>query len=173
LDLVIVGDGPERGVLEREAARLGLGDTAVRFLGRRADVPALLRQADFLVSSSDHEGFPNVLLEAMAARLPAIATEAGDVASILLPGVTGYVVPTDDVAQLADRMVALARAAGTRRAMGQAARKRVELMYRDSTLADKMLAAYQSAAARRSGRRRRRAFPLMASGEARARISAR
>jgi glycosyltransferase involved in cell wall biosynthesis len=173
LDLVIVGDGPERGALEREAARLGLGDTAVRFLGRRADVPALLRQADFLVSSSDHEGFPNVLLEAMAARLPAVATEAGDVASIVLPGVTGYVVPTDDIAQLADRMVALARAAGTRRAMGQAARKRVELMYQGNTLADRMLAAYHGAASRRSGRRRHRAFPAMASGEARARISAR
>jgi len=173
LSAVIVGEGPERGALELEAVRLGLGETAVRFLGGRADVPALLRQADFLVSSSDHEGFPNVLLEAMAARLPTVATEAGDAASIVLPGVTGYIVPTDDVAQLAGRVVTLARETGTRRAMGQAGRKRVELMYRDNTLADRMLAAYQGAALRQPGRRRRRAFPAVASDEARVRMSLR
>jgi glycosyltransferase involved in cell wall biosynthesis len=148
LSAVIVGEGPERGALEREAARLGLGETAVRFLGRRADVPALLRQADFLVSSSDHEGFPNVLLEAMAARLPTVSTEAGDAASIVLPGVTGYIVPTDDVAQLANRVASLARETGTRSAMGRAGRKRVELMYRENALANNLLAAYQCAASR-------------------------
>lgn len=152
LEAAIVGDGPERQSLQQEAWRLGLGPTVVQFVGRRPDVPALLRQAQFLVSSSDHEGFPNVLLEAMAARLPVITTPAGDAASVVLPGVTGHVVATDDVRQMAERMVFLASTPAVRQAQGLAGRRRVEHMYRDEALADHLFAAYAVAGGRRGQR---------------------
>ena len=149
---VIVGDGPQRSALEEQAARLGLADDALRFLGRRDDIPALLRQADMLLACSDHEGFPNVLLEAMAAGLPSITTPAGDAASVVLPNVTGVVVETDDIQQLAGAMTRLAMAPAMRAAMSRAARQRVERVYRPDGLADSLLAAYQQARGR--GRRR-------------------
>ena len=70
----VVGAGPLQEPLRALAAELGLA-AAVRFWGRRDDVPELLPQADVLVSSSLWEGFPTVLLEAMAARLPVVATD--------------------------------------------------------------------------------------------------
>jgi glycosyltransferase involved in cell wall biosynthesis len=145
---VIVGDGPERDALEAEARRLDLNPPALRFVGRRVDVPALLRQADILVSSSDHEGFPNVLLEAMAAYLPVVTTPAGDAASVVASDVTGYVVPADDLERLADRVAMLAESPAIRRAAGHAGRTRVELMYRDDNLADRLLTVYRDAADR-------------------------
>ncbi len=152
LHAVVVGDGPERAELERLASTSGQSE-AVRFVGRRADVPALLRQADFLVSSSEHEGFPNVLLEAMAAGLAVVTTPAGDAASVALPGVTGYVVPIDDVKALAEQISKLASDPARCRTMGRAGRKRVELLYQDGALADAMLTVYSSAAQRQRGRR--------------------
>ncbi len=149
---VIVGDGPERDAIQREARRLNLDETAVRFVGRRADVPALLRRAHILVSSSDHEGFPNVHLEAMAARVPIVTTPAGDAAAVIVPDVTGFVVPFRDVDGLADRMALLAASPSTRRTMGQAGRKRVEETYRGDRLAEQLLAIYAQAGLRKRGR---------------------
>ena len=74
--LQLVGSGPLQPRLERLAARLRLTD-AVDFLGRRDDVPALMAQADLLALPSAFEGLPLVLLEAMAADLPVVATRIG------------------------------------------------------------------------------------------------
>lgn len=145
---VIVGNGPERAALEERAARRGLA-ASVRFLGARRDVPALLRQADAFVLCSDHEGFPNVLLEAMAARLPVITTPAGDARAIVLPNVTAYVVEPDDVEMLATRMCQLATGPTERRVMGLAGRRRVESVFRADVLADRLLEVYRTAEERR------------------------
>ncbi len=141
----IVGDGPHRGELEKRAKELDLGPDKLRFVGWRDDVPTLLRDADLLVVSSDHEGFPNVLLEAMAAGIPAVSTPAGDAAEVVTDGVTGFVVPFDDVAAMADRIVQLANDAALRSKMGVAARSRVETTYSPETLADRMLQIYRDA----------------------------
>src|SRR5262249_26641379 len=74
---VVVGDGPLLAELESLAEKLCLRPDGVEFIGRRDDVPELLSQSSMLVCTSDHEGFPNVLLEAMAARLPIVTTPAG------------------------------------------------------------------------------------------------
>ena len=105
---VIVGDGPEWPNLRCQAQDLGLLPNGVLWLGRRNDVPALLGKADMLVLSSDHEGCPNVVLEAMAARRPVVTTPAGDAGDVVEEGVSGYVVPFDDVEAMASRMVRLA-----------------------------------------------------------------
>ncbi|MCC7124220.1 MAG: glycosyltransferase [Acidobacteria bacterium] len=146
---VIVGDGPERARLEDTARRLNLLPDAVRFAGARSDVPALLRQAHFLVSSSAHEGFPNVLLEAMAAGRPVITTPAGDAERVIDANVTGLLIPGDDAAAMAAAMVDLARHPATRQAMGREGRRRVERLYSDHSLADRLLAIYDIARARR------------------------
>ncbi len=149
---VVVGDGPQRGEMEKLAEDLGLGPESVVFLGRRDDVPALLRQADMLVVSSDHEGFPNVLLEAMAARLPVVTTPAGDAGLVVQDGITGYVVPFNDIEGMAERMVRLARSPDLRRQLGEAGRKRVEQQYSFAGLAARLLFLYCDIARRRNKR---------------------
>ncbi|WP_337173671.1 glycosyltransferase [Paludisphaera sp.] len=124
LRLAVVGDGPLRGWLEAEiAARPGLSGR-VRLLGRRDDVPALMRGADLLVHAAHWEGMPNVVLEAMAAGLPVVATAVEGVDELVAPGETGWIVPPRDPEALAG---AIRRAAADREAsrrLGAAGRRR-------------------------------------------------
>ncbi len=90
--LWIAGQGRERAALEALAAELGLGDR-VRLLGLRHDVPGLLAAADALVLSSAWEGLPNVVLQAMAARRPVVATAVGGIPELVREGVTGLLAP--------------------------------------------------------------------------------
>lgn len=150
---IIIGDGPERPRLERAAADLGLLPHGVRFLGRRSDVPALLSQAHMLLLTSDHEGFPNVILEAMAARLPVVTTPAGDAGTTVLHELTGYVVPFDDVVGLANYMVSLGRSPELCGSLGRAGRQQLEQSYSFEGLADRLLSIYQLLAERQGHRR--------------------
>ena len=143
---VIAGDGPDRAALEQTAAALGLLPNGLAFLERRNDVPGLLKSAQLLVLSSDHEGFPNVILEAMAARLPVITTPAGESSLAVQDGITGYVVPFESVEQMAARMVQLAQSPSLRRQFGEAGRARVEQRYSFDNLADRLVAIYRRVA---------------------------
>jgi len=152
LEGVLVGDGPEEGCLQRLAAELGLLPAALRFVGRRDPSP-VLQDANIMLLTSDHEGFPNVLLEGMAASLPIVTTPAGDSGTVVVDGVTGYVVPFDDVAGLAERLVRLTRSPELRRALGRAGRLRVEQEYGVERLPAMLLAAYATfARVQRRGR---------------------
>lgn len=91
----LVGDGPLRGEIERAAAVAGLGD-ALELAGERRDVEALLPDADLFWLTSDWEGLPNAVLEAMAAGLPVVATDVGGTAELIDAGVEGYVVDAGD-----------------------------------------------------------------------------
>ena len=75
-EFVLVGDGPLRPELEKEASSLGLGASAI-FLGDRQDMPAVLASLDVAVLTSDSESLSNVILEAMAAGLPVVAFSVG------------------------------------------------------------------------------------------------
>jgi glycosyltransferase involved in cell wall biosynthesis len=145
---VVVGDGPGWPGLRRQAEELGLLPHGVLWLGRRDDVPALLARADMLVASSDHEGCPNVVLEAMAARRPVVTTPAGDAGVVVQDGTTGYVVPFDDVPAMADRMVRLAESPELRRKLGEAGRRRVEVDYGYDGLAGRLTSIYATIATR-------------------------
>jgi glycosyltransferase involved in cell wall biosynthesis len=136
-------------VLERLAGRLGLLPDGVSFLGARDDVPALLAGAAFLVVTSDHEGFPNVALEAMAARRPVIGTPCGDVQRLVREEVSGFIVPFEDAERLAERMTILARSDELRGRLGAGGREMVEQRYGRPALAGQLLATYQTIAARR------------------------
>ncbi len=150
---LIVGDGPEGDRLRSHARANGLFEQDLVFLGRRDDVPAVLRHAHVLAMTSDHEGFPNVLLEAMAGRLPVIATPAGDSAQLVRDGVTGFVQPYDDIDGLVARLIELARSAPLRTRMGQEGRMQTERDHRPDDLADRLFSIYLQAARHRHSRR--------------------
>ena len=152
---VVVGVGPERSSLEAQADRLGLLPAGAEFRGECDDIPGLMAEADMLALTSDHEGLPNVILEAMAARLPVVTTPAGDAAALVEEGVNGFVVPFDGVEALANRLVRLARAPALRQALGQAGYVRVTERYGCAGLATRLLAVYR-AVARQSGQARSR-----------------
>lgn len=114
--LLIAGDGALRTPSEALAATLGLG-ARVQFLGIRKDIPELLAATDVFVLSSDWEGNPLSVMEAMAAGLPVIATTVGCVPELVSED-TGLLVPAGDVAALSAAMIALALDLPRARALG-------------------------------------------------------
>ena len=98
--LFIAGEGALRRDLESAARDLGLA-RACRFLGYRADVPALHHGLDLFVQSSEYEGTPNVVLEAMALGTPIVATEVGGTSDLIDHDVHGLLVPPRDPEALA------------------------------------------------------------------------
>lgn len=91
--VLFIGEGELEGAIREQVASLDLGE-AVRFLGQRRDVPALLEALDLLVVPSLWEGLPNVMLEAMAANVPVVATAVGGIPDVLTDGVNGVVCQT-------------------------------------------------------------------------------
>jgi glycosyltransferase involved in cell wall biosynthesis len=108
--LAVAGDGSRRGWLEQRALSLGLSPR-VQFVGQLDDVGPLLAAADGVVLPSRWEGLPLVLLEAMARGRPIVATAVGGVAEALEDGVTGTLVPPNDVGALAAALEHLHRRA--------------------------------------------------------------
>jgi glycogen(starch) synthase len=100
--IVLVGDGPERARLERQAERLGLGDRVhVTGFLEHARIPDLLATADLLVLPSLYEELGTVLVEAMHAGVPAVASRTGGIPEVIEQGVTGLLVPAGDAGALA------------------------------------------------------------------------
>lgn len=120
--LVIVGEGSLRADLAARAERLGVS-SAVRLLGHRGDIPSLYQAFDLLVQSSETEGTPNAVLEAMAMEVPLVATDVGGTRELARSGVDGLIVARHDVAALVSGIqtvirepaAALARATSARR----------------------------------------------------------
>ncbi|MEO5989210.1 MAG: glycosyltransferase [Candidatus Eisenbacteria bacterium] len=98
--MAIVGDGPDRTMLEGLASELGIQGW-VAFLGERPDVDQLLPAFDVFTLSSREEGIPNALLEAMAAARACVVTRVGGNAEVLEDGRTGWLVPPQDPGALA------------------------------------------------------------------------
>jgi glycosyltransferase involved in cell wall biosynthesis len=125
LRLVIAGDGSLRSALEKQAARLGIAGDC-RFLGHRTDIVNLHQAFDLFVQSSEYEGTPNAVLEAMAMETPLVATDVGGTSELAFPGEHGLIVPACDVAALRagiDKALADPEAARQR---ATAARRRIE-----------------------------------------------
>ncbi|WP_042692489.1 glycosyltransferase family 4 protein [Azospirillum sp. B506] len=124
--LTIVGDGPARPELEAQAARLGLSER-VAFRGwlGRDELPAAYRAADVFVFPSRDEGMPNVVLEAMAAGLPVVATRIAGNRDLVVEEETGLMLDADDTPALAAALTRLAEDPALRRRLGEGGRRRV------------------------------------------------
>jgi glycosyltransferase involved in cell wall biosynthesis len=122
---LILGEGPLAGELKAMVETRGLM-SAVRFVGHVEDVPLHLAAADMFVLSSDREGLPFSLLEAMAAGLPSVVTRAGGNAEVIRDGVEGRLVDCGDIPGLATAMSDLLELKAERESMGVRARTRVE-----------------------------------------------
>ena len=141
--VLLVGDGPERPVLEREIRRLGVADR-VHLLGfvPHGRVPAVLAHADLLVLPSLYEELGTILLEAMWAGLPIVASKTGGIPDVITDGVNGMLVPPGEPRALAgaiDRVLAEPRPA---QRLGQSARERAR-DYDWNALADRVLNTYR------------------------------
>lgn len=139
-----VGEGPLRPELESRAKELGI-DSYIRFLGLRHDVPTLLRDATFLVHTSDDEGCPNVVMEAMACGRAVVATDAGDVPYLVEDGKTGFLVLRGDEDTLIESLVQLMSDYDLAYRMGEAGRAKAEQDFGLSHLVLETLAVYRMA----------------------------
>lgn len=147
------GGEQQAAFVRAETTRLGL-DPLVRFVPATPRIAAVMRRIDALVLPSKVEGFPNILLEAMASSIPSIATRVGDVPNMIEDGVSGLLLEHASEEALAAALLRLADApAEARRAMGARARATVEQRYRLEHVAARHLALYRGlvAARRRSG----------------------
>ena len=123
--LLLVGIGPLRSELERQIGALGLQER-VHLLGKRADVPEILNAADVFVLSSDYEGNPLSVMEAMAAGKPMISTAVGGVPELVEDG-CGILVPPRDAQALSKAMSHMLANPDARKSMGEkSARRAVE-----------------------------------------------
>lgn len=138
-----VGDGGLRPAMEEYAREKGLQDVA-RFYGVRSDIAEVMAALDVFVLSSDDEGMPNVVMQAMAARRPVVATDAGGTREIVVEGQTGYVVPLRDVGGLLDRIDALLDDGAKAREFGEAGRRRVERHFTFDTCVARTTGLYET-----------------------------
>lgn len=126
--VLLAGDGSARQGLEERVLELGIGG-AVRFLGTRSDIPALLAVADLFVLPSISEGMPNALLEAMGMGVPVLASSLGCVKEVVTHGETGYLVSPGDARALGESIVCLLENMDLRIRLGKAGRELVEKKY--------------------------------------------
>jgi len=141
--LVLVGEGTLRAQLEETIKSLGLADQ-VHFLGLRTDIPDVLSAMDVFALSSDYEGNPLSVMEAMASGLPIVSTAAGGVPTLFESGKEGLMVQTGDVQGLSHSMTSFLRNRELRQALGRAAARRARDRFDVSTMVQAYEALYEN-----------------------------
>ena len=140
---LIVGDGELRLQLEREAAALGIASRC-RFVGWQSDIRAVYAAADVVALTSNSEGSPVSIIEAMAAGRPVVSTAVGGVPDLIHHGVDGVLVPAGNVDALANAIRLLLADALRRDQLGAAARRKVYPKYDASRLVADITRLYES-----------------------------
>ncbi len=144
IELVIVGDGPQRAALEQKIARLNL-QGRVRMQGQQADVLPWLRALDiFALPSYANEGVPQALVQAMLVELACVTTAVGGIPEVAEHERTALVVPPEDAAALAAAIARFAGDEGLRRELGEAARKHCVEGYSYERMLDRMENIYRN-----------------------------
>ena len=145
-ELVVVGDGPDRERLELAAAAT---QQRVRFTGflPQERIPAVLLNADVLVLPSRYEELGSILMDAMQARLPVVASAVGGIPAAIVDGVNGLLVPPGDAASLAVAMDRLASDVALRHVLARGAAARASLYDWDS-VAERVLSVYDQVVSR-------------------------
>jgi glycosyltransferase involved in cell wall biosynthesis len=136
---LVVGGGPQ---LDEIRARAGAAGSGVIVLGERTDVPDLIAAADIVCVTSDVEGLPMSVLEAMALARPIVATDVGGLREVILPGQTGSLVPATDTAAFTDEILDLASDPVRRAALGEEAFRRFHEQYTVERMVDGYVALF-------------------------------
>ncbi|MCM3591187.1 glycosyltransferase [Brevibacillus borstelensis] len=140
--LVLVGDGPERAVLEAKVREHGL-EERVRFGGFRQDIPACLHACDAFVHSSLYEGLGYTIIEAMASEVPVVASHVGGVKEFVTHKQTGLAVSPGDVAGLTEAMKTILQSPDLRERLVHNALTLVEQTFTIQHMAEQTLALYR------------------------------
>ncbi|MFH1460560.1 MAG: glycosyltransferase [Candidatus Omnitrophota bacterium] len=140
LIVLFVGDGPDRKILESYIDQNKLNENII-FLGQRDDVHKIYSFADLLVSSSigSHEGLSNVMLEAMASGIPVISTESIGARELVREGETGFLIKSEDVGSLAEKIERFYSDRGLLKKMGDSAQKFIK----ENFSIDRMISEYE------------------------------
>jgi glycosyltransferase involved in cell wall biosynthesis len=142
---ILVGDGPLRHQLERQAGQLRLLPDAVKFHGADDNLLPFYNNADVLLLTSDYEGTPNVVLEAMACGLPVVATRVGGIAEIVQEGITGLLAQPGSIEELVEALLQMAGNENMRNQFGANARAYTEDHYSPERLPDYLRQLYAAA----------------------------
>ena len=137
--LMLIGDGPDRSTAEYLARKLGVADR-IHFLGKQDNVNELLPLADLMLMPSEMESFGLAALEAMACRVPAIATRVGGVPELIESGVNGMLFPVGDIDGMAAAAVDLLNNEARLNAMRTAARQTAQ----DHFCAETIIGRYEA-----------------------------
>jgi glycosyltransferase involved in cell wall biosynthesis len=140
--LVLVGEGPERGMIQELVAQHHLAPY-VRFLGLRTDVARLLSAADLLLLTSRSEGIPLAVIEAMAAELPVVATRVGGVGEIIEDGRSGFLAPSGDHEALAQQVLRIASDPALGQQLGRCGRERAWALFSEGQMHARYHQLYQ------------------------------
>ena len=116
----------------------------VKFLGRRLDVPSILKMCDLFYQSSRSEGLPNAILEAMASGLPCVATEVGGTNEIISNDKNGFLVESERPDLAAKAIINLLGDQNRARIMGAAARRTIEQRFSAQAMVSRMVDQYDS-----------------------------
>jgi sugar transferase (PEP-CTERM/EpsH1 system associated) len=146
LRLALVGDGPARASVERLVEALGLRDH-VWLAGERADIAHVMQGLDCFALPSLGEGISNTLLEAMASRLPIVATRVGGNGELIESGMTGLLVPPGDARALATALLAHVSDRTRARRQAKAARRVAETRFSLTRMVSDYCGLYESALA--------------------------
>jgi glycosyltransferase involved in cell wall biosynthesis len=133
--LLLVGDGPERAVIEELVQQRTLEEN-VRLLGQHNDVPRLLAASDIVLLTSISEGIPLTLIEAMAAGRPVVSTRVGGVPEVVADGQTGLLAPAGDDAALAEHILRLVDDPARREPMGRVGQQRAGDLFSEDRMHD-------------------------------------
>lgn len=139
--LAVAGQGPLLPELQQLRQAAGIG-ADMRFLGERSDARTLMKAADFLVLPSWHEGLSNVLMEAMSAGCPVVASRVGGTPEIVEDGASGLLFDSDDADALAAHLGRITQDAALRARLSEAAAARMRSRYSISRMVDGTVAVY-------------------------------
>jgi len=140
--LLIIGEGPQRENLELFRDQCLIEDK-VHFLGQRSDVVRLMPHFELLWLASDFEGLPNVVMEAMSAGVPVVATDIPGTNELVVHGETGFLVPVGDRANLARHAHKILEDRELQRRLGEAGRARVLSQFSIETMVERHAALYR------------------------------
>lgn len=142
IKVIIVGEGPLRRALNKQARESNVEDT-VFFLGFREDIPKILSSINLYVLSSHLEGMGSSMLDAMACRLPVVATLTGGIPEVVIQGKTGLLVPPRDPSDLAQAILKLYNDRALSSLLGQGGYEVVHQNFSAETMAEKIVLLYE------------------------------